>query len=141
MTAPTKAQIERARAIGADIWERRALAWRERERLPDDPRWRETCRNGWLRGDYDAEDAVQAALAALAEAADEIASLRARVEAATEEAARIAELYIINGNSIHPDIPANQMAPAARMIAHTTCQHVAEAIRQAHLIKDSDNAE
>lgn len=44
--------------------------------------------------------------------------------------AELASLYIINGNSIHPDIPADQMAPNTKMIAHTTCQHIAEAIRE-----------
>ena len=43
--------------------------------------------------------------------------------------AELASLYIINGNSIHPDIPAESMAKEAKMIAHTTCQHISEAIR------------
>lgn len=44
--------------------------------------------------------------------------------------AELASLYIINGNSIHPDIPAEKMAEGAKMIAHTTCQHISEAIRE-----------
>lgn len=58
--------------------------------------------------------------------------------AAIEECAKIAALYIINGNSIHPDIPADQMNETAKMVAHTTCQHIAEAISA--LNAGADNA-
>ena len=68
-----------------------------------------------LRGDWDNTPVVRAALAAIIET--------------QERDAALAERYIIDGNPIHPDIPADAMAPDARMIAHTTCQHIAEAIR------------
>lgn len=46
-----------------------------------------------------------------------------------DDAAKEAALFIIRKNSIHPDIEFDQMSDDARMIAHTTCQYVAEAIR------------
>lgn len=66
-TAGAVEQLAMARRIAADIWERRAMAWRGREGLPDNPAWRASTRNAWERGDYDAEDGVQAALAAITE--------------------------------------------------------------------------
>lgn len=46
-----------------------------------------------------------------------------------ERCASIAEMYIINGNRIHPDVAVDQMGERARDIAHMTCQNVAAAIR------------
>ena len=46
-----------------------------------------------------------------------------------ERCAQVAAMYSIDKNSIHPDIPWDQMNDQAKMIAHTTCQHVAAAIR------------
>lgn len=64
-----------ARRIAADIWERRAMTWREREGLPDNAQWRASTRNAWERGDYDAEDGVQAALAAINQTTEAAAKL------------------------------------------------------------------
>lgn len=67
MTAPTKAQIERARLICA--------------KYCNDTQIGSYVAEGFIQGRYDGENQMQIALAALTEAADEIASLRARVEA------------------------------------------------------------
>ncbi|TPJ70447.1 MULTISPECIES: hypothetical protein [unclassified Mesorhizobium] len=62
---------------------------------------------------------------------DVIATYVARaIMAEREQCAKIAEMFIIEENSIHPDIPFDKISQQAKNIAHTTCQHVADAIRQ-----------
>jgi hypothetical protein len=55
--------------------------------------------------------------------------LRRKLAEQKEKDAKTSALYCINKNAIHPDIPYDSMNETAKMVAHTTCQHVAEAIR------------
>lgn len=52
------------------------------------------------------------------------------IMAERERCAKVAGDYIISGNSIHPDVPFERLADSTITIAHTTCQHVAAAIRK-----------
>jgi len=45
-----------------------------------------------------------------------------------DRCATIAQMFIINKNSIHPDVPFESMSETSRNIAHMTCQHIADAI-------------
>ena len=42
----------------------------------------------------------------------------------------IASMFSINKNDIHPDIKWVNMTESAKMVNHTTCQQVAEKIRE-----------
>lgn len=56
-------------------------------------------------------------------------AIASAILAERERCAQIAALFIINGNSIHPDVPFERIAEGVKNIAHTTCQHIASAIR------------
>jgi hypothetical protein len=47
-----------------------------------------------------------------------------------ERSAGIAEMFILEKNTIHPDIPFENLLPDVVTVAHTTCQHIAAAIRK-----------
>lgn len=46
------------------------------------------------------------------------------------ECSLIASMFSINKNDIHPDIKWVNMTESAKMVNHTTCQQVAEKIRE-----------
>lgn len=56
-------------------------------------------------------------------------AIRDAVAAEREACAKVAAMYSINREPIHPDIPVEQMNETAKLVYHTTCQHVAAAIR------------
>jgi uncharacterized small protein (DUF1192 family) len=87
------------------------------------------------------EEAAQAITALTAEITrlnQEIDALHAEIghkkasvvdrDAVIRECAKLATYYIIEGNSIHPDVEFENLNKDAKAIAHTTCQHVSHAI-------------
>jgi hypothetical protein len=51
-------------------------------------------------------------------------------ELIVRECARIAAMFSIDKNDIHPDIKWDKMNEASKMVAHTTCQQVAIKIEE-----------
>lgn len=78
------------------------------------------------------EDIREAARLALRDYGADPVALEAAVIGALlaerQRCGRLAARFIIDGNSIHPDVPFERLDEKAKFIAHATCQYVASAI-------------
>ena len=57
-------------------------------------------------------------------------------ELIVRECALTAAMFSINKNDIHPDIKWVDMTESAKLVNHTTCQHVAEKIKEHFGVKE-----
>ena len=57
-------------------------------------------------------------------------------ESIVRECALTAAMFSINKNDIHPDIKWVDMTESAKLVNHTTCQHVAEKIKEHFGVKE-----
>jgi hypothetical protein len=57
-------------------------------------------------------------------------------ELIVQECALTVAMFSINKNDIHPDIKWVDMTESAKLVNHTTCQHVAEKIKEHFGVKE-----